>query len=77
MLYYTDKDPLSQPDLTLVQIQKEIFDKLVKIVPRLSAKEKEGAQSIVAFRVVRARPISSNNEFQTIAINFEIFVPLT
>lgn len=77
LLYYTDKDPFSQPDLTPAQIQKEIFDKLVKIVPRIGAEEKENAKSIVAFRVVRARKISSNNEFQNIVFSFEVFVPLT
>ena len=35
LLYYTDKDPLSHPDLTQEQIQKEVFGNLIKIVPRI------------------------------------------
>ena len=77
LLYYTDKDPFSNVDLTKEQAQKEIFEKLIKVVPRIEAEAKEGAQSIVAFRVTRGRKIQSNKEFQNISINLEIFVPLT
>ena len=51
LLYYTDKDPLSQPDITQEIIKTEIFDKLVKIVPRLNPYET--AKSVIAFRVVK------------------------
>ena len=75
LLYYTDKDPLNQPDLTEEQIKKEIFEKLIKIVPRVGPKDT--AQSLVSLRVVRGRPVSSNNEFENTAISVEIFTPLT
>ena len=39
LLYYTDKDPLSHPDLTTLQIQAEVFEKLIKIVPKVGPKE--------------------------------------
>ena len=52
LLYYTDKDPLSHEDLTQEQIQNEIFEKLVKIVPRVGPKET--AHSIIAVRIARA-----------------------
>ena len=75
LLYYTDKDPLSQPDLTKDIIKEEVFEKLVKIVPRLTPRET--AKSVIAFRVVKGNKTPTNDEFQNIAINFEIFVPLT
>ena len=75
LLYYTDKDPLKQPDLTEEQIKKEVFEKLIKIVPRVGPKDT--AQSLVSLRVVRGRPVSSNNEFENTAISVEIFTPLT
>ena len=75
LLYYTDKDPLNQPDLTEEQIKKEIFEKLIKIVPRVGPKET--ATSLISLRVVRGRPVSSNNEFENTAISVEIFTPLT
>ena len=75
LLYYTDKDPLNHPDLTEEQIKKEIFEKLIKIVPRVGPKDT--AQSLVSLRVVRGRPVSSNNEFENTAISVEIFTPLT
>ena len=75
LLYYTDKDPLNKPDLSEEQIKKEIFEKLIKIVPR--GGPKEPAHSIISLRVVRGRPISSNNEFENTAISIEIFTPLT
>lgn len=75
LLYYTDKDPLSHEDLTNEQIQDEVFEKLIKIVPRVGPKET--AHSIVAVRVARGQGLASNNEFRNITIGVEIFVPLT
>ena len=75
LLYYTDKDPLSHEDLTQEQIQDEIFEKLVKIVPRVGPKET--AHSIVAIRIARARGLASNNEFKNVNISIEVFVPMT
>mgnify|MGYP003304547762 FL=1 len=75
LLYYTDKDPLSHEDLTQEQIQDEIFEKLVKIVPRVGPKET--AHSIIAVRIARARGLASNNEFKNVNISIEVFVPMT
>ena len=75
LLYYTDKDPLSHEDLTSEQIQNEVFEKLVKIVPRVGPKET--AHSIVALRIARARGLASNNEFKNVMISLEVFVPMT
>ena len=75
LLYYTDKDPLANDDLTEEQIQNEIFEKLVKIVPRVGPKDT--AHSVVTIRVTRARQDSMNNEFKDVRINIEVFVPLT
>ena len=75
LLYYTDKDPLSHEDLTQEQIQNEIFEKLVKIVPRVGPKET--AHSLIAVRIARARGLASNNEFKNVNISVEVFVPMT
>ena len=75
LLYYTDKDPLSHEDLTQEQIQNEVFEKLIKVVPRVGPKET--AHSIVALRIARARGLASNNEFKAVNISLEVFVPMT
>ena len=75
LLYYTDKDPLSHDDLTLEQIQDEVFEKLVKIVPRVGPKET--AHSIIAIRIARGRGLASNSEFKNVNISVEVFVPMT
>lgn len=75
LLYYTDKDPLSQPDLTDEQIKEEVYEKLIKIVPRVGPKET--AHSLISLRVVRGRKNSENSEFRDINISIEVFVPLT
>lgn len=75
LLYYTDKDPLSHEDLTQEQIQNEIFEKLVKIVPRVGPKET--AHSLIAVRIARARGLASNSEFKNVNISIEVFVPMT
>lgn len=75
LLYYTDKDPLSQPDLTEKQIKEEVYEKLIKITPRVGPKET--AHSIVAIRFIRGRRNPNNNEFENISVAVESFVPLT
>lgn len=75
LLYYSEKDPLSLPDLTEDQIEKEIFDKLIKIVPRLGPTET--AQSLISLRIVHGHRLLANKEFQNIELAIEIFVPLT
>ena len=75
LLYYTDKDPLSHEDLTTEQIQNEVFEKLLKIVPRVGPKET--AHSIVAIRIARGRGLVTNKEFKNVNISIEIFVPMT
>lgn len=75
LLYYTDKDPLSQVDLTKEQIKQEVYEQLIKIIPRVGSKET--AKSLLAIRVVRGRKNSENDEFSDLSINIEVFVPLT
>lgn len=75
LLYYTDKDPLSQPPLAQEQKQKEIFEKLIKVVPRIGPKET--AHSMVAIRVTNGSKLGSNTEFRNVKISIEVFVPLT
>lgn len=75
LLYYTDKDPQSQPDLTQEQIKTEIYEKLIKITPRVGPKET--AHSILVLKVARGATDSNNSEFRNIQIDVESFVPLT
>lgn len=75
LLYYTDKDPYSQLDLTQDQIKTEIYEKLIKITPRVGPKET--AHSILVLKVARGVTDSGNSEFRNIQIDIESFVPLT
>lgn len=75
LLYYSDKDPLSKPNLSEEQKQKEIFEKLIKIVPRVGPKE--DAKSIIAITVVKGNTNIENSEFRNVVIRAEVFVPMT
>ncbi len=75
LLYYTGKDPYSEEDLTDEQIKNEVFEKLLKVVPRVGPKET--ANSIIVLRVVRGTTDATNNEFKNFRIDIEVFVPLT
>lgn len=75
LLYYTDKDPLGHADLPPEIIQKEIYNKLLKIVPRLDPTET--ARSIVAIRISDGIANKANKEFKAFKMMIEVFVPLT
>ena len=75
LIYYTDKDPLSNENLTEEQKESEIFEKLIKIVPRIGPKET--ANSIIALRVITGKKNQDNSEFKDVLISVEVFVPLT
>ena len=75
LLYYTNKDPLNQPHLTDQEKKEKIFEKLIKIIPRVGPKE--DASSIIAIRVISGHKMNSNSEFKDVKIGIEIFVPLT
>lgn len=75
LLYYTDKDPLNHTNLTEEEKKELIFDKLIKIVPRIGPKE--DASSIISIRAVSGTTIASNSEFRLVKLQIEIFVPLT
>lgn len=75
LLYYTNKDPLNQPFLTDEQKIEEVYEKLIKIVPRVGPKET--ANSLIVIRVVKGVPLSSNSEFKDVQIAIEVFVPLS
>lgn len=70
LLYYTDKDPLSNENLTEEQKESEIFEKLIKIVPRIGPKET--ASSIIALRVVTGKKNQDNSEFKDVLISVEV-----
>lgn len=74
LLYYTDKDPLSHDDFTQEELKTKIYQKLIKIVPRIGPKE--GAESIITINIVGGNQ-NENNEFKNIGINVEVLVPLT
>lgn len=75
LLYYTDKDPLNNPDLTDEQIKSLIFEKLIKITPRVGPKET--ATSLISLRVVTGQMNGENDQIQDIGLAIEVFVPLT
>ena len=74
LLYYTDKDPLNNKTLTEEQLEKEVLNKLIRVVPRVGPREE--ANSVVTLRVVSGS-INDNSEFKNVLISIEVFVPLT
>ena len=74
LLYYTDKDPLSHDDFTSEELKTKIYQKLIKIIPRIGPKE--GAESIITINIVGGNQ-NENNEFKNIGVNVEVLVPLT
>lgn len=74
LLYYTDKDPLSNENLTQEQIEKEVFGKYIQMVPRVGPIER--SNSIISM-IISNSSANENNEFEDLTITFYIFVPIT
>lgn len=72
-LYYTDKDPLSNEIIPENVKLKEVYKKLIKIVPRIGPKET--AHSIITVCADSSMQ-SINGEFKDVKIDIEVFVPL-
>lgn len=75
LLYHEDDNPLAGAPLTKEQKQKEVFEKLIKTVPRVGTKDT--AKSIVVVYIQRAAKISGNKEFKNVRILVDVIVPLT
>lgn len=73
LLYYNDTNPLEKPHLTSDEKKKYIFNKLIKIIPKVTTADT--TQSIVAIRVINGQRVQSNKEFHAVTIGIEVFVP--
>lgn len=74
LLYYEGKDPLSQNALTQEQINKEVYQKLIRIVPQYN--EDDNNKSILVVYVQSGNKLGSNSEFKAINIVVDVIVPL-
>lgn len=75
LLYYEDENPLGQSALSTEVKEKEIFEKLIKTVPRVGTKDT--AKSVIVVYVQRAGKIPGNKEFKNVRILVDVIVPLT
>lgn len=75
LLYYEQDDPIGQPALNMEAKEKEIFEKLIKTVPRVGTKDT--AKSVIVVYVQRAGKLSDNKEFRNVRILVDVIVPLT
>lgn len=75
LLYYEEDDPMSQPALSMEAKEKEVFEKLIKTVPRVGTKDT--AKSVIVVYVQRAGKLSGNKEFRNVKILVDVIVPLT
>ena len=72
-MYYSNKDPLNSENLSQETIQQELFNKLIRIIPKVTAQEQE--HCIVAISVTGGRENAENEEFEDISIAIDVFVP--
>ena len=75
LLYNEDEDPLNHDPLSLEQKRTEIFEKLIKTVPKVGTKDT--AKSVIVVYVQRAGRIPGNKEFKNVKILVDVIVPLT
>ena len=74
LLYYENKDPLGRESLTPDVKNTEIFEKLIRIIPRVT--EDETNKSIIVVYIDGGRKNLDNSEFKTVEFVIDILVPL-
>ena len=75
LLYYENENPLGGTALDKETKQKEIFEKLIKTVPRVGTKDT--AKSVIVVHIQGASKIPGNKEFKNVRILVDVIVPLT
>lgn len=75
LLYYEDIDPLNGPSLSNEVKQNEVYEKLIKTVPRVGTKDT--AKSVIVVYVQKAGKVPGNKEFRNVRILVDVIVPLT
>lgn len=75
LLYYQDKDPFSHSSLSDLQLENEIFNHYIMIVPKLPPQE--DSKSTITIMAMSGKNNSENDNFSDIAINIEVYVPIT
>lgn len=75
LLYYEQDDPMGQPALSMEMKEQEVFEKLIKTVPRVGTKDT--AKSVIVVYVQKAGKLSGNKEFRNVRILVDVIVPLT
>ena len=75
LLYYEQDDPMGQSALSAEMKEKEVFEKLIKTVPRVGTKDT--AKSVIVLYVQKAGKLSGNREFRNVRILVDVIVPLT
>lgn len=74
LLYYEGRDPLGEEKLTQDAKNREIFNKLIKVIPHYQ--EDENNKSALIAYIQSGNKISGNSEFKTVRITIDIIVPL-
>ena len=75
LLYYEQDDPMGQSVLSTEMKEQEVFEKLIKTVPRVGTKDT--AKSVIVVYVQKAGKLSGNKEFRNVRILVDVIVPLT
>ena len=75
LLYYEQDDPMGQSALSAEAKEQEVFEKLIKTVPRVGTKDT--AKSVIVVYVQKAGKLSGNKEFRNVRILVDVIVPLT
>ena len=74
LLYYEHSDPLGADVLDATTKQKEVYNKLIRFIPRVT--EDESNKSVVVIYVSKGFKMKGNAEFVEINFTVDVFTPL-
>ena len=73
LLYYTNEDPLNQPDIT--NTKESLFNKNIHIVPAIPIEDYDGSYLNVVVDTISTMG-SKGSAFNTVSIRFDILCPI-
>lgn len=75
LLYDISSDPLAHADFSDVEKSNIFFNKLIRVVPRVSPNEMEDGRSVICIQVDKGNEVVDNSEYLNLSFSITVLCP--